>query len=88
MSEDTTSFDNEESQEPIVPKFEILEECSCGHDRNYHMVSVLPTYTMWGTFWISLLGISATPIRLDFRCRVCGEIFDFIRDENQLKNFL
>ena len=70
------------------PNFEETERCSCGHDRRHHMVSPLPTYTSWGTFWISLLGISATPIRLDFKCRVCGEVFDFIRDEEELKKFL
>jgi hypothetical protein len=52
------------------------------------MVSELPTYTTWGAFWISLLGVSATPIRMDFRCRVCGEIFDFIREEEKLRNYL
>jgi hypothetical protein len=65
-----------------------LESCSCGHDRHHHMVSELPTYTTWGAFWISLLGVSATPIRMDFRCRVCGEIFDFIREEEKLRNYL
>ena len=67
---------------------EDLERCSCGHDRNHYMVSQLPTYTAWGTFWITLLGVSATPIRLDFKCRICGEVFDFILDPAELKQFL
>ena len=64
------------------------ERCSCGHDRSHYMVSKLPTYTAWGTFWITLLGVSATPIRLDFKCRICGEVFDFIIDPTELKQFL
>lgn len=87
MSE-TSSQKDEAADKAASPNLEQIERCSCGHDRKHHMVSPLPTYTTWGTFWISLLGISATPIRLDFKCRVCGEVFDFIRDEEELKKFL
>ena len=74
--------------DPSVASSEKLERCSCGHDRDHYMVSQIPTYTAWGTFWITLLGVSATPIRLDFKCRVCKEVFDFIRDPEELKQFL
>ena len=87
MSE-TSSQKDEAADKAASPNLEERERCACGHDRNHHMVSPLPTYTTWGTFWISLLGISATPIRLDFKCRVCGEVFDFIRDQEELKKFL
>ena len=84
----TSSPKDEAADEAASPNLEESERCRCGHDRNHHMVSPLPTYTTWGTFWISLLGISATPIRLDFKCRVCGEVFDFIREQEELKKFL
>ena len=78
----------EENNSVASVNSEELECCSCGHDRNHYMVSQIPTYTAWGTFWITLLGISASPIRLDFKCRICKEVFDFIRDPEELKNFL
>ena len=67
---------------------EDVDLCSCGYDRNHYMVSAVPTYTAWGTFWITLMGVSATPIRIDFRCRICGDVFDFIHDPQELKNYL
>ena len=88
MSEHANDTSSEATEKVASPDLEVLETCSCGHDRSHYMVSVLPTYTTWGTLWISLLGISATPIRLDFKCRICGEVFDFIRDAEKLKNFL
>ena len=67
---------------------EEVDQCSCGYDRHHFMVSPVPTYTAWGTFWITLMGVSATPIRIDFRCRICGEVFDFIHNPQELKNYL
>ena len=67
---------------------EETDRCSCGHDRNHYMVSADPTYTAWGTFWITLMGVSSVPIRIDFRCRVCGETFDFIRNPEELKQYI
>ena len=78
----------ERDSEAASADFEELEKCHCGYDRNHYMVSKLPTYTAWGTFWITLLGVSATPIRLDFKCRICKDQFDFIIDPEELKNFL
>jgi hypothetical protein len=74
--------DTKQQEEPYVPK------CSCGHDRRHHLVSVEPTYTAWGQFWVVLIGVSATPIRIDFRCRRCKEKFDFITDAQELKRYL
>ena len=88
MSDKPNEVPTEAAEKAASPDLEILEKCSCGHDRTHYMVSTLPTYTGWGTFWITLLGISAVPIRLDFKCRVCGEVFDFIRDSDELKKFL
>mgnify|MGYP001289676450 CR=1 FL=1 len=71
---------------PIQPP--IIERCSCGHDRNHHMVSERREYTAWGKFWMILMGVSSRPIKIDFVCRHCKERFDFIKDEKELNQYL
>ena len=66
---------------------EFIETCSCGHSRSHHLVTPRATYTAWGTFWITIMGVSATPIRVDFICRMCNEKFDFEIDPERLKDF-
>jgi hypothetical protein len=65
-----------------------VERCSCGYDRHHIMVTPHPTYTLWGTFWVTLMGVSSIPIRIDFICRRCEERFDFIINQEELSNFL
>ena len=65
----------------------IVETCLCGHNRHHHLVTPSATYTAWGTFWITIMGVSAVPIRIDFICRVCNEKFDFEIDPDRLKDF-
>jgi hypothetical protein len=72
----------ENLEEPLY-----IETCTCGFDRHHHMVSANATYTAWGTFWITIMGVSAIPIRVDFICRVCNEKFDFEIEPDNLKNF-
>ncbi len=62
--------------------------CSCGHDRHHHLVSQERSYTSWGGFWVMVMGVSASPIRIDFRCRRCKEKFDFITNPKELKRYL
>ena len=62
--------------------------CLCGFDRYHYMVSVVPTYTRWGAFWVTMMGVSSTPIRIDFVCRVCKKRFDRERNPEVLKRFL
>ena len=62
--------------------------CSCGHDRHHHLVSHERSYTSWGGFWVMVMGVSASPIRIDFRCRHCKEKFDFITNPEELKRYL
>lgn len=52
------------------------------------MVSAEPTYTSWAKFWVFFMGVSAVPIRLDYRCRVCRETFDQSEAPQDLKNYL
>ena len=81
-------MDNEqEIKEVDVPPTKDFEErCRCGHDRKHHMVSAVATYTTWGQFWLSLMGVSAKPIRIDYRCRICKETFDFTTDPRILNS--
>lgn len=65
-----------------------LEVCACGHDRYHPMVSPELEYSAWGTFWVTVMGVSAVPLRAKFRCRRCGERFDFSDDPAELKKFL
>ncbi len=62
--------------------------CICGYDRNHHMVSPVPTYTNWGKFWVIFMGVSTRPIRIDFQCRVCNEVFDHTEDPAELAQYL
>lgn len=50
--------------------------CSCGFDRDHLMVSPEPVYSGWKTFWVIFMGVSAVPEAVEFRCRVCQEVFD------------
>jgi len=67
---------------------EEVETCQCGHGRGHYMVSPVPTYTVWGSFWMNLMGVSSVPIRIDFECRLCKERFDFTTKREELENFL
>jgi hypothetical protein len=53
-----------------------LPTCSCGHDRNHYMVSPKCSYSGWGWFWVTVMGVSKTPVKAVFRCRKCGEIIE------------
>ena len=82
-SHDTKQLENSD----VASEEEIIEICSCGHNRYHHLVTPNATYTAWATFWITMMGVSATPIRVDFICRVCKEKFDFEIDPERLKDF-
>ena len=82
-NEGDSSLDKPDQHTP-----DYFETCRCGNDRHHHMVSAVPTYTLWGQFWITLIGVSATPIRIDFVCRICKQKFDFVTNPTVLKNFL
>ena len=62
--------------------------CVCGYDRTHYLVSPVPTYTRWGTFWVIFMGVSTKPVRVDFKCRQCGRLFDFTEDSEELGQFL
>jgi len=76
------------SEPPENSEDDDLPYCACGHTRHHLMVSPVPEYTAWGTFWVTLMGVSAAPIRIRFRCRVCKSVFDLTNDPDELKTFL
>jgi hypothetical protein len=65
-----------------------LPTCRCGHDRSHHMVSKDRKYTLWGSIWVTLFGVSTVPIRIEYRCRRCGKVFDQTTDPEELENYL
>jgi hypothetical protein len=72
---------NKESDDQIA-------KCSCGYDRHHHWVSQERKYSSWNGFWVMVMGVSARPLRIDFRCRRCKEKFDFITNPEELKRYL
>ena len=89
MSEKGSSSD--EQKEQLNSKGDdsrVAKTCLCGFDRYHYMVSIVPTYTRWGAFWVTMMGVSSTPIRIDFVCRVCRTTFDRERNIDELKKFL
>lgn len=80
---------------PTTPSFSIhdlkddeLSVCRCGYDRYHIMVTPILKYTAWATFWITVIGVSAVPLMARFRCRRCGDVFDFTEDPEELKKFI
>jgi len=53
--------------------------CACGHGRAHRQVTIDPEYTVGGWFLL-LIGVTATPTRLNYRCRRCNEVFDSTTD--------
>lgn len=79
---------SETSERPEKQPFEEAESCRCGHTAEHHMVSARLTYTVWRRFLVVLLGVSAAPIRVDYQCRVCKDMFDFTVDPKRLKKYI
>ena len=86
MSNPEVSSDQPEAQPP--KEKDSTPRCSCGYNRHHHLVSQERSYTSWGSFWVMLMGVSASPIRIDFKCRRCKEKFDFITNSEELKRYL
>ncbi len=60
--------------------------CKCGYDRDHLMVSREPRYGVWKGFWVMFMGVSMLPYRVDFRCRVCLQVFDATTDPAVMKD--
>ena len=55
-------------------------KCACGHTRSHEMVVQEPEYTLWGWILLSVLGISAKPDHIVFRCTTCRQKLGVSRD--------
>lgn len=63
---------------------EVLSTCSCGYTPDHPFVEARGDYGFLG--WFALLnGASATPKRLTYRCRRCGESLGTTRDPEALR---
>lgn len=57
--------------------------CRCGHPIGHHMVSDEPDYSFIG--WVAVMvGISARPKVVRYRCRRCNQVFHVTRDPDVL----
>lgn len=60
--------------------------CRCGHEVGHTMVSPEPEYSALG--WVMVLvGISAKPKRIKYRCRKCNSVFHETTDRKDLDNY-
>jgi hypothetical protein len=61
-----------------------LKQCSCGHNKHHHLVEAVCRYNWWG--WTRLImGVTAWPIEVAFKCLQCGEIIDTTKDPDVLR---
>lgn len=56
-----------------------LPTCRCGFDRNHYRVSRNGQYTLTGWFLLTC-GISVTPTKVEWQCRICNQTFDASTD--------
>lgn len=71
---------------PIVEPAKSTGTCSCGHEKDHHMVIAKPTYRKSG--WFALfLGVRAMPVMITYRCRKCGEVISRTRDPETLARY-
>ncbi len=56
-----------------------VRTCSCGHGRDHHLVSAEGVYTASGYLRL-FFGISARPIKVEYRCRRCDRVFSATTD--------
>lgn len=61
-----------------------LPTCPCGHDRSHYRVSGDGELKPWAWFLL-IFGISAKPIRINWRCRMCDVTFDSSTDPDLLR---
>lgn len=62
--------------------------CSCGYDRN-EKKWVMPKCTYSGIGWFFyFIGISAKPVKVEFKCQKCGDVFGATEDPEILKQYV
>lgn len=58
--------------------------CACGHDRTHPSVTPESRYGPFAMFWL-LMGATATPKEVRFRCRRCGQVVETSRQPDVLR---
>ncbi len=81
-SSDPSAPASSSSTEPAAD----LPRCACGHTRDHYMVSSDCTYSVGGYIWL-IIGVTVYPIRVRFRCRKCGEVFETSTDPAVCKKY-
>lgn len=64
-----------------------MKKCSCGNDRNSKGVVHKTHYSAAGWLLLSLIGMSAKPVKVEFTCTKCGKTFESSVDPAVLKMF-
>ena len=62
----------------------MLNKCKCGHDRTHYLVSAKCKYTFAGWLWVTLVGVTTRPLKIDYQCRRCEQIFDTSQEPEDL----
>ena len=78
------------ASDAAAPTAEVIDapqpRCRCGHARDHYMVSSECTYSVGGYIWL-IIGVTVYPIRVRFRCRKCGELFETSTDPEICKKY-
>lgn len=64
------------------------EKCSCGYTKNDYQVERKSFYTKFGWFLVGGLGMSAKPIKVEYKCNECGDVLEIITDTEELKKYI
>jgi hypothetical protein len=60
--------------------------CKCGHDVNHPQIAPEPVYTN-GSWLLFLIGVTAKPSSVVYRCVLCKQILASTRDPKVLSRF-
>ena len=71
------------SLQPLPPGVTTAPRCACGHELNHREVLPEPTYAGWSWF-LFLIGVTARPLAVLYRCWRCKQVLAVTRDPNVL----
>ena len=63
-------------------------KCRCGYTKDDYQIERKNIYTSFGWLLNAGLGMSAKPIRVEYKCSVCGDVIDTITDKEELKKYI
>lgn len=59
--------------------------CKCGFDKHHHFVTPENEYSFFDKILVMIIGTTCVPIRTQYKCRQCNEIFDETTDPAELR---